>query len=192
MTYYLCADPYKDWAAHQHTSFVPTPRQQPVIDAVRAALDSGLYYTKDVLAFCADRLGVSPEDRAKGATRVEGGDLGMDCYYARCYLDAVKQRALESAAHESLRPVEGMKLGVLRFNDFKRTSACVVTAVEGNSISFTGKRGAVTIAGKAKALQVAYAMDRAASAKQRPTTFAQFVAEAKAKHPPVAQAQEAA
>jgi hypothetical protein len=160
------ANEYDDWRGYERDDYAPTARQLVIIDSVRAALAAGLHYTEDVRKHCAQSLAVDADTltlQRSQTMRVEGGRFGMDCYYARCYLDAVKRRALEDAAHADLAPFVGQKLGALIFNnDFKRTAACHVVAVEGREITLQGKRGAITVLIKCGALAVKYARERVA------------------------------
>lgn len=181
MSYTLPAAPYdsyRAWGGYQSRAFQPDERQRAIMAVIRQALDSGLYYTRDVLAHAAAALDMPADQLAQGGQRTEGGDFGMDCYYARHAIEAQALHVREDEAHATLQPVVGMKLGVLTFNDFKRTTGCTVTAVDGLKISFTGKRGSVTVSGKATALALSYAFDRAHKRGNRQTDFAQFVAEA--------------
>lgn len=171
--YELPADTYKDWQRCEHADFVPNARQQLVADAVQKALDSGLYYSKDVVAFCKRELHVTEEQEGVGAKRVENGEVGMDCYYARKYLD--KQRELSKARNvlKLLQPKAGQLLGTLMFSDYKRNTGAVITQVseDGMSITVQGKRGAAVATFTCSPLQVANAMDRAAERGLRKAGF---------------------
>ncbi len=110
-----------DWASNETRDFVPDERQKLVIEVVRRATEEEkLYYTRDVYAFCVKQLNPSSVDLEKRTKTVEGGEVGMDLYYARQYLDARKRFALEDEAQAALKPCVSMKLGTLVFNDFKR------------------------------------------------------------------------
>lgn len=179
--YSLPGDTYADWRDGEAETFAPTPRQALVVEAVTAALAAGLYYTVDVREFCARYLGITPEVDAfqrSQVTQVEGGEFGMDCYYARRYLDAQKKHAELRRFAEALRARPGDSLGTLVFSDFKRTNAtCVKTVSEcGRYLTITGKRGAATYEFQPTATQVAYAIDRAHSGKHRKDDFAGFAA----------------
>lgn len=167
--YALPADAYKDWAGCQARGYVLTARQTPVVQAVGQALAEGLYYTNDVLARCAELLQPTAEQRAVQAQRVEGGEFGMDCHYARRYLDAVKEQNAMDASAAALALTVGQKIGVLVFNDYKRTTGCTVEAVAecGRAATLIGKRGAHTVRIEATALQIQYAQQRAAERKAR-------------------------
>jgi hypothetical protein len=59
-----------------------------------------------VLKHCAAALHVTPEQAEHQESRTrpnEGGTLGMGCYYARRYLEAVKAREIEAADAAALR-----------------------------------------------------------------------------------------
>ena len=174
IAYSLPADSYKDWAGSQNRGYLPTKRQSLVVAAVKAALDGGLYYSKDVLAFAKTHLGVTEEQAAVHATTVEGGEVGMDCYYARGYLDAKKRFDAEDRALQKLAPKVGDVLGVLVFSDFKRSTGVEIIGVTNGSITLRGKRGAHQVTLTASALQIANAMDRAFERGQRNAGFDGF------------------
>ena len=170
-TYTLATqDEYTDWAGHQSLHFTPTERQALVIEAVAAALASELFYTVDVTAFCAARLSVDPvtlTHQRSQTMRVEGGSFGMDCYYARRYLDAVKARNAEACARAALKPAIGQRLGILMFSDYKRMTGCTITDLNDEAITLIGKRGSVTVTATASAMQIVNAQARAAERRAR-------------------------
>ncbi len=165
-----------DWQGYNSREWKPDARQQVVMDAVAAALDSGLFYSRELKDRVATDLGVSDEVRAKNRSNVEGGDFGYDVYYARKAVEA--RRELQSLDRETERASfkAGDKLGVLVFSDYKATKAVVVETVEDGLVTFTGKRGNVTVRGKANALQLKAAMDRAKERGNRLDDFDAFVA----------------
>ena len=81
--YRVPADTYADWRRNQCREFAPDARQALAMSAVQQSLEEGLYYTCDVHARCRQLLPLTPEDAARGSGRVEGGEFGMDLYYAR-------------------------------------------------------------------------------------------------------------
>lgn len=146
-------DQYKDWSGYAQESFVPTARQQVLIYVINVALLKGLYYTDDILKFAIEYLEI-PADVANARSKnVEGGDVGMDMYYARNYVRAQKGFAEIKKAHEKLKPYVGMVLGSLRI-DFKRVNCCVVQSVDGTKIGFSGKRGSVYVIGYANSVNL--------------------------------------
>lgn len=161
--YTLPADTYKDWHACESRAFVPNARQSIVMAAVSAALASGLYYTANVRKHCMATLAPSADDVARGLNRVEGGEFGMDCYYARKTLDAQKKHAAEDAASASLALSVGDVIGSLVFNDYKLVRAAVVSAVsaDGLTVTIDAKRGASVVRFEGAPLSVQYAIDRA-------------------------------
>lgn len=146
-------DQYTHWAPRNQPSFVPTARQQVLMDTYIAAKDAGNFYTKDVLSFAIKHLNVPADIASVGADKVEGGDLGMDIYYARDAVYCIAARARSVAAASQLNATVGMALGSLSIN-YKRTNCCTVTAVEGSLITFTAKRGGKSVEGKAGAEQI--------------------------------------
>ena len=104
---YIPIDPreqHGEWARCETRGFKPNERQQPVIEAVSAALASGAYYTNQVVEFAAKYLHATPEQLQAGANKVESGWFGMDCYYARRYLEAVDAAKKEDHVWEQLKP----------------------------------------------------------------------------------------
>lgn len=170
MQYHLPEDIYKDWARNETRQFVPDARQKMVIEAVRRAIeDENLFYTKDVYAFCVKLLLPSIEDLEK-----KGGEVGMDFYYARRYLDAQKHFALEDSVSAKLRPQPGMKLGTLVLQDFKRYTGAVITEVEGDSITVEAKCGSFSYRFLTSPVGVRNGIDRACERKLRKNNFAEF------------------
>ena len=175
MEYKLPSDSYKDWARNEARDFVPTDRQRLVIESVRrATVDESLFYTKDVYAFCVKELNPSTEILCVNAEKVEGGEFGMDLYYARRYLDAQKHFAAVDAAHARLKPQAGMVLGTLVLQDFKRNTGAKIVAVEGYEFRVQMKRGAHAYDFVCPALTIRYAMDRAHERGHRKDNFEQF------------------
>ncbi len=175
MQYHLPESTYEDWARNETRAFTPDERQKQVIEVVRRAIeDEGLYYTRDVYAFCVKQLLPSTEDLAKGAKGTEGGEVGMDLYYARQYLDARKRFALEDQVKAQLQPQPGMKLGTLVLQDLKRYTGAVITAVDGDNLTIEAKCGAIGYRFVTTAVGVRNGLDRAQERKQRKTSFAEF------------------
>lgn len=182
--YHMVPNTYEDWRHNESRDFQPTARQSAVIEAVSAALTGGLHYTKDVRAFCARYLEITPEvDEHPSGRRVEGGEFGMDCYYARRTIDARNKHAAEDAAAAGLRLVPGLELGSLIFTDCKLTTRCKVESIEGAQVSFSGKRGRYTVTGKATALGLRHAMERAHRGGKRRDSFEAFAAKRAAAAP---------
>jgi hypothetical protein len=176
LPYTLPDKSFDDWAGHQQWDYQPTARQLIVIEAVRTARSEGLYYTNAVQARCAVLLKPTAEQLAVRADKVEGGEFGMDCYYARCYLDAQAVFAKVKETFAQLQPVVGMRLGTLVFSDSKRTTGVTVVGIDGYSIEFTGRRGSSAVTGKGTTLQISFAMDRAADRGLRKDNFLAFIA----------------
>lgn len=64
--------------------------------------------------------------RKLNTEKVENGDFGMDCYYARCYLETQERIERECLALQELAPAIGMQLGTLVFSDLKSTTGATV------------------------------------------------------------------
>lgn len=173
--YQLPENTYKDWARNETRDFKPDARQKLVIDAVRRAIEEKkLFFTSDVYAFCVEQLAPSADTLAKHASRVEGGEVGMDLYYARQYLDAQKRFALEEQAAAQLRPRTGMNVGTLVLQDLKRCTGATITAVEGDALTLEAKRGTSTVRFTTTALGLRHGIDRAHKRKLRKTGFSEF------------------
>jgi hypothetical protein len=168
---------YQEWSRYVCRDFVPTERQKQVIAAVQAALDAKLFYSNEVRKFCANWLGLTSIQAVISADRVEGGEFGMDCYFARGYLDSRRQFEAEDAAHQKLTPRLGMPLGTLMFNDFKRNTGMVITELLPDArLKLRGKRGRYIVILECTALQIAHAIDRAVERGLRKDCFDMFVA----------------
>lgn len=132
---------HDDWIGAKSADYVPTPRQLPIIEVVREALSQGLFYTDAVLTYAQKALALTPEQIAAqpGRLTVEGGIFGMDCYYARCFIEACQARAREQDAWALLKPKVGAKLGTLVLNDGLCARGAHITALPGVGDSATGK-----------------------------------------------------
>lgn len=164
----LQSSSYDAWRGCNADGFQPTPAQAEVMAAVRAARDSGLFYSDEVLARCLVTLGV-PDDLAQvGRDRVEGGDVGMHVYYARGANDAADSWALEHKNAAKLRQRIGDKLGCIMFQDYKRvTNARLVNEEDGGTFRVSGKRGRLCCEWLARATTIINAIDRYAERRAR-------------------------
>lgn len=174
--YQLPVNVYQEWDGCKREDYAPSDRQMLVIQAVKTALEEKLFYSDDVLKRASKILGVTEEQAASGASVVQGGHFGMECYYARQYIEAQRAYAIDRAYAKQLQPHKGMKLGTLVFNDSKRNTSVEIVEVEerGRMLTLHGKRGNTTVAMTCTATQVAYALDRAAQRELRKDGFAEF------------------
>lgn len=167
----LKSSSYDAWQGCNADGFEPTPAQAEVMATVRAATDSGLFYTRDVQEYCIQALGVPPELAAIGKDRVEGGEVGMHFYYARGANDAADSWALEHKNAEALRAKIGQKLGCIEFSDYKRVTSAVLVAKEDNgTFRVRGKRGRLSCEWLAGATTIVSAIDRYTARKARRAT----------------------
>lgn len=165
------------WEGSMRRGFEPNAYQQAIMDAVRAALDAGKFYSDEVRDFVADRLGVTPEQRALNKTRVEGGDFGYEVYLARKVVEARSKDAKLQEATRELNLKPGDKLGTLVFNnDFKRNTGMTVVSVDGDTVVLDGKRGAQAIRQTTDSLGVKAGIDRAKEKGYRPDSADEFIA----------------
>lgn len=174
---YQLPEKQDDWSGAKYSAdFVPNARQQIVIDAVQTALNEGKYYTSDVLARCIELLNIDAHTASMNFG--EGGIVGMDCYYARGYIDAKKAREASLKTFNEMALREGDELGILVFTDYKRTTGVKITGISegGSTFTFTGKRGAYTVTGTGSTDQLKCAIDRAFSTGKRKTDYAAFLA----------------
>lgn len=144
-----------------------TQGEMILIDSVRRALASGLFYTSEVLAFVVADLKVTEEAQAIQTKHVEGGLIGMEAYYARGYLEDVQDREDNDEAAKNLGLHSGQKLPQLMFSDRKMNSACIVFEVgaRGRTAKIAAKRGKQVIHIDAKARDILRAIERAAEHK---------------------------
>lgn len=160
-SYVLPESPYKDWEGLENKDFVPTARQQVLLDALKEALSLSLFYNNEVIPHVAGILKLSSDITSVDLGKFEFGRFGNDCYYARRYLDAVKRRHQHANALDKLQPVHGMKVGTVMFSDCKRVTGVQISTVEGDEITITGKRGSVPINHTCTALALINAIERA-------------------------------
>ena len=175
MRYHLPDDTWADWSLNETRGFEPDERQEIVIEAVRQAIDEAkLFYTKDVYDFCVKILMPDADALAKHTKKVEGGEIGMDIYYARRYIDARKSFAREDAAAAKLKPMVGMKLGKLRLQNLKSCTGSTITMVAVDAITVDATLGSKRIRLSTDARGIAHMMDLAFELGQRETNFEQF------------------
>lgn len=163
-----CEEAYSRMRGMAHRMGPLTQGEMILIDSVRRALESGLFYTRDVLAFVVDDLKVSEEAQAIQSKHVEGGLIGMEAYYARGYLDDVKDREENDAAAQKLGLRVGQKLPQMMFSrDYKMNSGCVVFEVgmKGRTAKIAAKRGKQTVHIESNARDILSAIERAAERK---------------------------
>ena len=173
-TYTLPVSTHDDWRGCKYRGFSPSPRQSIVISAVRQCTAEGLRYSDEVKARCATLLEPSDSELAVNVKKVEGGEFGMDVYYARDYIDQAAKYAAEDAAAAALNATAGADLGQLMFNDYKLTRAVSIINVDEKGIWISGSRGTTKIVATVSAMQIKHGMDRAFSYKKRKTDFAAF------------------
>jgi hypothetical protein len=177
VTYFIPKDTYTDWRGYERRDWRPNARQALVMAAVEDALAEGLLYQDPLTDAVAIKLDVSAEARKSGAERVQGGDFGMDVYYARRAVDMQIAHAIAEQARAQLAPHVGQKLGVLVFNDFKVTKACYVTEVldGGHRLKLAGRRGSRAAHVECDTLAVKFAVDRAHDRGHRSEGFDELV-----------------
>ena len=96
-----------------------TAAMRPLYDAIAAAVDTGIYYTRDMTAYIRARFNFTGPglDTHKGT---EGGAIGMEIYYARRRLDADRDAIEQSAAFKRLSLRHGENVGALHFHNGKK------------------------------------------------------------------------
>lgn len=160
---------HEEWQGCEQEDYVPTARQLPITQAVCVSLNYGLFYSSDVLARVIELMAIPDEVTSSRRERVEGGELGMDVYYARKFVERQATYAAERAAAAKMKLVPGLKIGTLRFNDGTRCTSMVINGIssEGWSYRLTGKRGKNEVTYQVSALSLMRSIDRAFEAKQR-------------------------
>ena len=169
---------HASWEGSEILSFVPDSREKLVLDAVQAGIDAGIEYQREMADLVAKQLAVSEEILARGKNRVEGGDFGMDVYYAWRSIRgrAEAQRSLDVVA--TLKLTSGQKVGILVLNDGKQLSAATLESLdrETGRIVFHGSRGGrlwrVTLQGSG----LVAAINRAAEKGRRKDDYEALVA----------------
>lgn len=176
--YSLPADPGKDWAGHAAPDFSPNARQALVMRVVEAALDQGVFYTREMYAYAVAALAPDAATLARRARPVEGGDFGMDVHYAQCAVEAKRRRSRLVATARELGLIPGDRLGALMFNDFKPMRGARVESVspKGLTAVITAVRGSRKISIEADAIGVKEAIERARARGKREDGYAQFLA----------------
>lgn len=153
---------YERWADVRALRVEPTVEMAELSIMVKAALDAGLYYSKDVLAAVIEMMGerLTADLIALGRDRVEGGYFGMEVYYARQYLEALARREQVQSAEADLMLEAGRRLGVLMFSDGKQVKSCTVVRWESGIATIKGMRGRYEVTGSYDALTLSKAIRR--------------------------------
>lgn len=176
---YIPIDPkclFDDWQTARRRDFEPSPRQRLLMDAVVRALKDGLFYSEEVKSRVAELVHFD-RTRSTDVLRVEGGDFGMDVYYARRAVDARATFDREAAAAAELRLRAGDRLGTLVFMDGKRTTGVtMLESVDSWTWKFEGKRGTARVTGTGSALNLKHAIERAHERGNRTDSYQEFVA----------------
>lgn len=176
--YSLPEDVASDWRGEERADFKPTERQQAIMDAVGQAIDAGKFYTTDVVAFAAEKIGVTPEQRKQNTLGTENGDFGYDVYHARRAVEAQRKHNLAAKIAGELNLQAGDKLGTIVFNDFKINTNVTVESVsdDGQTISIKGKRGSYVVTATTSPIDIKNAIERAIEKGKRKDTYEEFVA----------------
>ena len=176
--YALPARVSADWLGHEKRGFVPTARQQLVMDAVAAALQAGLSAASEVADHVAASLGVDAAVRAVNTLCVEGGDFAYDCHLAERALEVRQRHEAMSTVSAELGLRSGDRLGALVFADGKLAANATVTCIsaDGSSIGISAARGNRRIAIDTDALSLQAAIDRARDLNKRADGYPQFLA----------------
>ena len=167
------ADALHDWRVIQSGDRPPGPHRAYLRHLVAQALADGLFYAVDVRTRVISELGDLLTDelrtRNDARARTEGGVIGMEIFLAREALRLDAERREADAAHGRVQPRVGLHLGTLIWHDHKRTLACQVTAVDGQSVTLTGRRGRreVTVRADAQYIERAIARTRARAESKR-------------------------
>ena len=177
-SYELPKNYFEDWRGANGLNFLPTSRQQLVLDATQKALDKGLFYSSDVCAFVAQELKVPEETLALGTKRVEGGNFGMDVYCARQSLEKRSEARYGLNVVSQLGLAQGVRLGTLVPTDGKQLRAATfegVCDIHG-MITVQGRRGSRLMKFIVTGKSFVAAIDRAAAQGLRKETFEQMAA----------------
>lgn len=145
-----------------NTSNPVTDEMRPLYNAIAAAMDSGIFYTRDMLKHITERFAFTGSG-LDSHKNVEGGAIGMEIYYARRRIDADRNAIAQKAALERLAIGVGDKLGPLYFPSirkgmYRNNSVIAITAQE---ITFEGTAGNRRFTVKASPTAVENALTRA-------------------------------
>lgn len=100
-------DPRIEWSAGHRGTFVPSPRQQVIIDVVNQALAAGAAYADEVIAFAEGVLRPAPEHLV-ARKEFNGSAFGFDVACALHYVrgiaasghNAATTRAVSASTHQ--------------------------------------------------------------------------------------------
>jgi hypothetical protein len=109
---------YNRWIKCESKEFLPDESQRFIMDLVEESLNNGLFYTKDVFAQVENKMkNILPLDYQRETDQVKGGVLGMEIYYARHAVEAIKKQNEANEVLNSLQLTEGKELGTIKLNN---------------------------------------------------------------------------
>jgi hypothetical protein len=134
---------YNRWIKCESKEFLPDESQKYIMDLVEESLNNGLFYNKDVFAQVESKIkSILPSDYQREIGQVEGGVLGMEIYYARKAVEAIKQQNKSDEILNNLQLTEGKELGTLKFNDGRTFHQVKINNIfDSQNINCTGIRG---------------------------------------------------
>jgi hypothetical protein len=134
---------YERWIKCESKDFIPNESQRYIMNLVSESLDQGLFYTRDVFTYVESKMKeILPVDYQREIGEVENGVLGMEVYYARQAVEAIKQQNKANDILNNLKLTEGKDLGTLKFNDGSTFHQVKINnIIDSQNINCTGIRG---------------------------------------------------
>ena len=135
-----------------------------LIGVVAEIVDAGIFYTSDVHAAVTARYALSCDELRRGCNRVEGGDWGMEIYYARSQLDRERADAHERETFARLALQPGQILGTIEVTcgyRMRRFRKVTVKSAEVGCVAVTGSAGGRSFGLTLSAAALARGIERA-------------------------------
>ena len=120
------------------------PEMRQLVEVVAEVVDAGVFYSTDVHSAVTARYALSAEELQRGRGRVEGGEWGMEIYYARRQLDRERADAREREAFTRLALKPGQNVGAIEVVANYRTRRfrnAIVESAELNAIRLRATAG---------------------------------------------------
>ena len=151
-------DSYNRWKIN----FIPDDSQNFLMDLVAESLDQGLFYSRDIFGYVENKMkDILPFDYQREIDQVENGVLGMEVYYARQAVEAMREQNKVNEVLNKLQLTEGKWLGTIKFNNGTTIHRIkIVSIIDSKNINCLGVRGGKTVKFMVSALSIEAGLNR--------------------------------
>jgi hypothetical protein len=153
---------YVRWIKCESKDFLPDESQKYIMNLVSESLDQGLFYNRDVFTHVENKIkNILPVDYQREIDQVEGGVLGMEIYYARKAVEAIKKRNKANDILNNLELTEGKWIGTLKFNDGTTIHKVKINSIiDSENINCLGVRGSKEVEFTVTAISIENGLNR--------------------------------